>query len=129
MTEKIVLKGMRQNNLKDITLEIPKNKITIFTGVSGSGKSSIVFDTIANEAGRQMNQTYSTFVQAYLPKYQKPEVDSIQNLSPAFIVDQKRLGGNARSALGTRTDIYTFFKVIIFTNSDSFCWLLTSLFV
>src|SRR5699024_6759389 len=84
----IILKGMRQNNLKNVSLEIPKNKITIFTGVSGSGKSSIVFDTIANEAGRQMNQTYSTFVQGYLPKYEKPVVDSIQNLSPAFIVDQ-----------------------------------------
>lgn len=112
MSESIILKGMKQNNLKNITLEIPKNKITIFTGVSGSGKSSIVFDTIANEAGRQMNQTYSTFVQTYLPKYHKPDVDSIQNLSPAFIVDQKRLGGNARSTLGTRTDIYSFLRLL-----------------
>lgn len=108
----IILKGMRQNNLKNVSLEIPKNKITIFTGVSGSGKSSIVFDTIANEAGRQMNQTYSTFVQGYLPKYEKPVVDSIQNLSPAFIVDQRRLGGNARSTLGTRTDIYSFLRLL-----------------
>lgn len=111
-TEMIVLKGMKQNNLKNVSLEIPKNKITIFTGVSGSGKSSIVFDTIANEAGRQMNQTYSTFVQTYLPKYEKPDVESIQNLSPAFIVDQKRLGGNARSTLGTRTDIYSFLRLL-----------------
>lgn len=111
-TEMIVLKGMTQNNLKHVSLEIPKNKITIFTGVSGSGKSSIVFDTIANEAGRQMNQTYSTFVQTYLPKYEKPEVESIQNLSPAFIVDQKRLGGNARSTLGTRTDIYSYLRLL-----------------
>ncbi|NLC34251.1 MAG: hypothetical protein GX760_03185 [Erysipelothrix sp.] len=101
----IILKGMRQNNLKNIDLEIPKQKITIFTGLSGSGKSSIVFDTIASEATRQMNQTYSAFVQNYLPKYPTPDVDSIENLSPAFIVDQKRLGGNARSTLGTRTDI------------------------
>lgn len=78
--ENIILKGMRQNNLQNVSLEIPKNKITIFTGVSGSGKSSIVFDTIANEAGRQMNQTYSTFIQGFLPKYEKPIVDSIQNL-------------------------------------------------
>lgn len=112
VTETIILKGMRQNNLKNVSLEIPKNKITIFTGVSGSGKSSIVFDTIANEAGRQMNQTYSTFVQGYLPKYEKPVVDSIQNLSPAFIVDQRRLGGNARSTLGTRTDIYSFLRLL-----------------
>lgn len=111
-TEMIVLKGMTQNNLKNVSLEIPKNKITIFTGVSGSGKSSIVFDTIANEAGRQMNQTYSTFVQTYLPKYEKPAVESIQNLSPAFIVDQKRLGGNARSTLGTRTDIYSYLRLL-----------------
>ncbi|MGX7013272.1 ATP-binding cassette domain-containing protein [Vagococcus silagei] len=110
--ENIILKGMRQNNLQNVSLEIPKNKITIFTGVSGSGKSSIVFDTIANEAGRQMNQTYSTFVQGFLPKYEKPIVDSIQNLSPAFIVDQKRLGGNARSTLGTRTDIYSFLRLL-----------------
>ena len=88
VTEAIILKGMKQNNLKDVSLEIPKSKITIFTGVSGSGKSSIVFDTIANEAGRQMNQTYSTFVQGFLPRDGKPVVDSIQNLSPAFIVDQ-----------------------------------------
>ncbi|MDH6365706.1 excinuclease UvrABC ATPase subunit [Enterococcus sp. PF1-24] len=112
MQEAIILKGMKQNNLKNVTLEIPKNKITIFTGVSGSGKSSIVFDTIATEAGRQMNQTYSTFAQTYLPKYHKPDVDSIQNLSPAFIVDQKRLGGNARSTLGTRTDIYSFLRLL-----------------
>lgn len=111
-TDRIILKGMKQNNLKDVTLEIPKNKITIFTGVSGSGKSSIVFDTIANEAGRQMNQTYSAFVQGFLPKYEKPDVESIENLSPAFIVDQKRLGGNARSTLGTRTDIYTFLRLL-----------------
>lgn len=110
--EMIILKGMNQNNLKNVSLAIPKNKITIFTGVSGSGKSSIVFDTIANEAGRQMNQTYSTFVQTYLPKYEKPAVASIQNLSPAFIVDQKRLGGNARSTLGTRTDIYSFLRLL-----------------
>lgn len=108
----IILKGMRQNNLKNIDLEIPKQKITIFTGLSGSGKSSIVFDTIASEATRQMNQTYSAFVQNYLPKYPEPDVDSIENLSPAFIVDQKRLGGNARSTLGTRTDIYTYLRLL-----------------
>lgn len=111
-TDFIILKGMKQNNLKNLTLEIPKNKIVIFTGVSGSGKSSIVFDTIANEAGRQMNQTYSTFVQGFLPNYAKPKVESIQNLSPAFIVDQKPLGGNVRSTLGTRTDIYSFLRLL-----------------
>lgn len=72
MTDRIILKGMKQNNLKNVTLEIPKNKITIFTGVSGSGKSSIVFDTIANEAGRQMNQTYSAFVQGFYRNTKSP---------------------------------------------------------
>ncbi len=110
--EQIMLTGMKQNNLKNVTLEIPKNKITIFTGVSGSGKSSIVFDTIGNEAMRQMNQTHSAFVQNFLPKYDKPNVDGIENLSPAIIIDQSRLGGNVRSTVGTITDIYSFLRVL-----------------
>ena len=86
-----------QITLKNISLKIPKKKITIFTGVSGSGKSSIVFETIAQEAGRQLNETFSKFVQVYLPKYGHPDVDAIENLSLAIIVDQKRIGGNSRS--------------------------------
>lgn len=101
----IKINGARENNLKDINLKIPKKKITIFTGVSGSGKSSIVFDTIAQEAGRQVNETYSKFIQGFMPKYGHPDVDSIENLSYAIIVDQKRIGGNSRSTLGTITDI------------------------
>ena len=101
----IKITGARENNLKDISLKIPKKKITIFTGVSGSGKSSIVFETIAQEAGRQVNETYSKFVQGFMPKYGHPDVDSIENLSYAIIVDQKRIGGNSRSTLGTITDI------------------------
>lgn len=101
----IKITGARENNLKDISLKIPKKKITIFTGVSGSGKSSIVFETIAQEAGRQVNETYSKFVQGFMPKYGHPDVDSIENLSYAVIVDQKRIGGNSRSTLGTITDI------------------------
>lgn len=103
--EFIEIFGARENNLKDISLKIPKNKITIFTGVSGSGKSSVVFDTIAQEAGRQVNETYSKFIQGFMPKYGHPDVDSIENLSYAIIVDQKRIGGNSRSTLGTITDI------------------------
>ncbi|MHC5268878.1 ATP-binding cassette domain-containing protein [Enterococcus sp. LJL98] len=110
--EKITIKGMKQNNLKDIYLEIPKNKITVFTGVSGSGKSSIVFDTIASEAGRQLNQTYSSFIQTFLPKYVKSDFLSIENLSPAIIVDQKQIGGNSRSTLGTMTDIMSFLRPV-----------------
>lgn len=102
----------RENNLKNIHLEIPKGKITIFTGVSGSGKSSIVFDTIAQEAGRQLNETFSSFARQFLPKYSRPEADEIHNLSTAIVVDQKRLGGNARSTLGTATDIQPLMRLL-----------------
>lgn len=104
--------GARENNLKNVNLKIPKKKITIFTGVSGSGKSSIVFETIAQEAGRQLNETYSKFVQGFMPKYSHPDVDSIENLSLAIIVDQKRIGGNSRSTLGTITDINPLIRLL-----------------
>jgi len=104
-TEFIEILGARENNLKNVSLKIPKRKLTIFTGVSGSGKSSIVFDTIAQEAGRELNETFSNFVRTFLPKYGRPDVDSISNLSTAIVVDQKRLGGNSRSTLGTITDL------------------------
>lgn len=110
--EYIVINGTRVNNLKNISLKIPKRKITVFTGVSGSGKSSIVFDTLAQEAGRQLNETFSKFVQTFLPKYGHPDVDSIENLSMAIIVDQKRIGGNSRSTLGTITDISPLLRLL-----------------
>lgn len=110
--EYIEIVGARANNLKNISLKIPKKKITIFTGVSGSGKSSIVFETIAQEAGRQLNETFSKFIQGFLPKYGHPEVDAIQNLSLAIIVDQKRIGGNSRSTLGTITDINPLLRLL-----------------
>ena len=102
----------RENNLKNVHVQIPRGKITIFTGVSGSGKSSIVFDTIAQEAGRQLNETFSSFARQFLPKYSRPEADEINNLSTAIIVDQKRLGGNARSTLGTVTDINPLLRLL-----------------
>ncbi|MDF2923957.1 MAG: daunorubicin resistance protein DrrC [Paenibacillaceae bacterium] len=102
----------RENNLKNISIKIPKGKITIFTGVSGSGKSSIVFDTIAQEAGRQLNETYSSFVRLFLPRYSRPEADEFRNRSTAIVVDQKRLGGNARSTLGTITDINSLLRLL-----------------
>ncbi|MFV0395248.1 MAG: ATP-binding cassette domain-containing protein [Coprobacillaceae bacterium] len=111
-TDYIEIINARENNLKDVSLQIPKGKITIFTGVSGSGKSSIVFDTIAQEAGRQLNETYSSFTRLYLPRYQRPEVDEIHNLSTAIVVNQKRLGGNSRSTLGTVTDINTLLRLL-----------------
>ena len=108
----ICIQGLTQNNLKNISLEIPKKKIVVFTGVSGSGKSSIVFDTIAAECSRQMNETYPAFIRGKLPKNEKPKCDRIQNLSAAVIVDQSRLGGNARSTVGTITDLYSMMRVL-----------------
>ncbi len=106
MTEFIEIRGARENNLKNISLRIPKRKITIFTGVSGSGKSSIVFDTLATEAQRQMNENFSMFIRTFLPRYSQPDADSIENLSMPIVVDQKRLGGGSHSTMGTITDIY-----------------------
>ena len=110
--EKIVIRGLRQNNLKNVSLDIPKGKIVVFTGVSGSGKSSIVFDTIAAESQRQMNETYTAFIRGRLPKYEKPKVEQIDNLSASVIVDQSRLGGNARSTVGTISDMYAALRLL-----------------
>ena len=110
--DKIIIRGLTQNNLKNISLEIPKGKIVVFTGVSGSGKSSIVFDTIAAESQRQMNETYTAFMRGRLPKYEKPRVERIENLSPSVIVDQSRLGGNARSTVGPISDMYAALRLL-----------------
>jgi len=110
--EYIEIRGARENNLKNVSLRIPKRKITIFTGVSGSGKSSIVFDTVASEARRQLNETFSTFVRNFLPRYAQPDVDAIENLSMAIVVDQKRLGGGSHSTVGTITDIYSLLRLL-----------------
>ena len=103
--EYIEIHGARVNNLKNVSLRIPKRKITIFTGVSGSGKSSIVFDTIATEGQRLLNENFSMFVRNFLPRFTPPEADSIANLSMPVVVDQKRLGGGSHSTVGTITDI------------------------
>ncbi len=110
--EYIEIRGARENNLKNVSLRIPKRKITIFTGVSGSGKSSIVFDTVATEAQRQLNENFSLFVRNFLPRYAQPEADAIENLSMAVVVDQKRLGGGSHSTLGTITDIYSVLRLL-----------------
>jgi excinuclease UvrABC ATPase subunit len=110
--EYIEIHGARENNLKNVSLRIPKRKITIFTGVSGSGKSSIVFDTIATEAQRQLYENFSMFVRNFLPRYSQPEADSIENLGMAIVVDQKRLGGGSHSTVGTITDIYTLLRLL-----------------
>ena len=110
--EPIKIRGLKQNNLKNVSLDIPKNKIVVFTGVSGSGKSSIVFDTVAAESQRQMNETYSAWVRGRLPKYEKPNVEWIDNLNPSVIIDQTRLGGNARSTVGTISDMYSLLRLL-----------------
>jgi excinuclease UvrABC ATPase subunit len=110
--EYIEIRGARENNLKNVTLRIPKRKINIFTGVSGSGKSSIVFDTIASEAQRQLYENFSMFVRNFLPRYAQPDADSIENLSMPIVVDQKRLGGGSHSTVGTITDIYTVLRLL-----------------
>lgn len=108
----IEIRGLKQNNLKNVSLDIPKNKIVVFTGVSGSGKSSIVFDTIAAESQRQMNETYTSWIRGRLPKYEKPNVEFIDNLNPSVVIDQNRLGGNARSTVGTISDMYSALRLL-----------------
>ena len=110
--EDIMVHGLTQNNLKHVTFTIPKEKITVFTGVSGSGKSSIVFDTIAAESQRQMNATYPAFVRSRLPKYPKPAVERIDNLTASVVVDQSPLGGNARSTVGTISGLYSSLRLL-----------------
>jgi excinuclease UvrABC ATPase subunit len=112
MQEYIEIRRARENNLKDVSVRIPKRKITIFTGVSGSGKSSIVFDTIATEAQRQLNENFSMFIRNFLPRYPQPQADAIENLSMAVVVDQKRLGGGSHSTMGTITDISPVLRLL-----------------
>ncbi|MBL1220761.1 excinuclease ABC subunit UvrA [Chryseobacterium sp. L7] len=110
--KEIIITHARQNNLKNISLRIPKNKITVFTGVSGSGKSSLVFETIGAEAQRQINETQNSFIRNRLQHFGVPNVDKIENLNVPFIINQKRLGGNARSTVGTVTDIYASLRLL-----------------
>nr|WP_211267274.1 excinuclease ABC subunit UvrA [Nonomuraea candida] len=104
--------GARENNLKDVSIEIPKRRLTVFTGVSGSGKSSLVFDTIAAESQRMINETYSTFVQGFMPTLPRPEVDVLDGLTTAIIVDQQRLGSDPRSTVGTATDTNALLRIL-----------------
>ncbi|MBP5637669.1 MAG: excinuclease ABC subunit UvrA, partial [Bacteroidales bacterium] len=108
----IRIRGARENNLKGIDLDIPKYKVTVFTGVSGSGKSSLVLDTIAAKSRRELNDTFPTFVQQYLPKYGRPHVDSIEGLPIAIVIDQKKPAQNSRSTVGTYTDIYALMRLL-----------------
>lgn len=112
MQEYIEIKGARENNLKNVDLRIPKRKITIFTGVSGSGKSSIVFDTIATDAQRLLTENFSMFLRNFMPRWPQPQADSIENLSMAVVVDQRRMGGGSTSTVGTITDIAPVLRML-----------------
>lgn len=112
MSDYISIKGARTNNLKNISLTIPKHKITVAAGVSGSGKSSLIFDTLAAESQRLLNDTYSSYIQQLLPHYAQPVVDEIENLPVSIVINQKKIGGNARSTVGTVTDIYTSLRLL-----------------
>ena len=104
--------GARENNLKDISVEIPKRRLTVFTGVSGSGKSSLVFGTIAAESQRMINETYSSFVQGFMPSMPRPDVDVLEGLTTAILVDQERMGANIRSTVGTATDANAMLRIL-----------------
>ena len=112
MSQNIVIRGARENNLKGVSLEIPKHQITVFTGVSGSGKSSLVLDTIAAKSRRELNDTFPSFVQQYLPKYGRPHVDAIENLPIAIVIDQKKPAQNSRSTVATYTDIAALLRLL-----------------
>ncbi|WP_435826136.1 ATP-binding cassette domain-containing protein [Nocardiopsis alba] len=108
----IQVRGARENNLDDVSVDIPKRRLTVFTGLSGSGKSSLVFGTIAAESQRLINETYSAFVQGFMPSLGRPDVDALRNLSAAIIVDQERMGANSRSTVGTATDAHAMLRIV-----------------
>lgn len=114
----IRVRGARQNNLRGIDVDIPKRRITVFTGVSGSGKSSLVFGTIAAESQRLINETYSAFVQQFMASPARPDVESLDGLSATIVVDQERMGSNARSTVGTATDAYTMLRILFSRMGD-----------
>ncbi len=118
--ENIIIQNAHTHNLKNIDLEIPKHKLVVFTGVSGSGKSSLLFDTIYTEAQRQLVETFSTFARARLPKLSRPDVDDIMNLSTAIVIDQKRMGNNLRSTVGTATEINTYLRLLFSRFGEPF---------
>ncbi|MGY6658858.1 ATP-binding cassette domain-containing protein [Amycolatopsis sp. TRM77291] len=108
----IQVRGARENNLADVSVDIPKRRLTVFTGVSGSGKSSLVFGTIAAESQRLINETYTAFIQSFMAPVGRPDVDALRNLSAAIVVDQERMGANSRSTVGTATDAHTMLRIV-----------------
>ncbi|BDZ60825.1 uvrABC system protein A [Demequina sediminis] len=114
----IRVEGARENNLKDVTLTLPKRRLTVFTGVSGSGKSSLVFETIAAESRRMINETYSSFIQGFMPSQSRPDVDVLEGLTTAIIVDQEPMGANVRSTVGTATDVHAMLRILFSRLGD-----------
>src|SRR5256885_8635602 len=112
MNDKIIIKGARQHNLKNIDLEIPKNKLVVFTGISGSGKSSLAFDTLYAEGQRRYVESLSAYARQFLGVMDKPDVDYIEGLSPAISIDQKSASHNPRSTVGTTTEIYDYLRLL-----------------
>src|SRR5690606_25929486 len=113
MSERTIrIRGARTNNLRSVDVDLPRGRLIVFVGVSGSGKSSLVFDTIAAEAGYRLNETFPPFARNRLPRWSRPEVEAIGGLSPVVVIDQRRLGGNARSTVGTATDAWTYLRLL-----------------
>ena len=119
--DKIIIKGARENNLKNINIEIPKNKLTVMTGVSGSGKSSLAFDTIYAEGERRYVESLSSYARQFLGGSEKPDVDSIEGLSPAISIDQKSTNNNPRSTVGTVTEIYDYLRLLFARIGVPYC--------
>lgn len=112
LKDEIILKGLKENNLKNISLKIKKGKITVFTGLSGSGKSSVAFDTLARESKRQMTMNYPLYVRNQMPKYERPQADLMQNLSPVVVVEQRAVSGNTRSTISSYMDIDPLLRLL-----------------
>ena len=119
--DKIIIKGARENNLKNIDIEIPKNKLTVMTGLSGSGKSSLAFDTIYAEGERRYVESLSAYARQFLGNSNKPDVDSIEGLSPAISIDQKSTNNNPRSTVGTVTEIYDYLRLVFARIGTPYC--------
>ena len=120
-TDKITIKGAREHNLKNVSLEIPKNQLVVFTGVSGSGKSSLAFDTIFAEGQRRYIESLSTYARQFLCQMDKPDVDYIDGLTPAISIDQKSTSNNPRSTVGTVTEIYDYLRLLYARVGTPFC--------
>ena len=118
--DEIRVSGARENNLRDVDLVIPKRRLTVFTGVSGSGKSSLVFATIAAESQRMINETYSAFLQGFMPSLNRPDVDRLEGLTPAIVVGQEPMAANARSTVGTVTDAHTMLRTLYSRFSEPY---------